>query len=42
MGMAGRVWPNGGSLLDQPCLLIQAFDVIAQAKAQCKKALDGD
>jgi len=42
MGMAGRVWPDGRSLLDQPCLLVQAFDVISSARAVVKKALDGD
>ncbi len=28
-GMSGRVWPDGGALLDQPQILIDAFDVIA-------------
>lgn len=31
MGMAGRVWPDGRALLDQPHVLIQAFDVIGKA-----------
>lgn len=29
MGMAGRVWPDGGAYLDQPVVLIDAFNVIA-------------
>jgi hypothetical protein len=31
MGMAGRVWPDGGAFLDQPMILIEAFDVIGKA-----------
>jgi hypothetical protein len=31
MGMAGRVWPDGGAYLDQPMILIEAFDTIAVA-----------
>jgi len=34
MGMSGRVWPDGGSLLDQPCKLVQAFNVIGAAMAK--------
>ncbi|MGF7152613.1 hypothetical protein GGR40_000355 [Novosphingobium gossypii] len=29
MGMAGRVWPDGRAYLDQPMILIEAFDAIA-------------
>ncbi|HUD29730.1 MAG TPA: hypothetical protein VMQ93_12715 [Novosphingobium sp.] len=29
--MAGRIWPDAGAYLDQPCVLIEAFDVISQA-----------
>ena len=38
MGMGGRVWPDGRGLLDQPNLLIEAFDVIAGAKARAREA----
>jgi len=31
MGMAGRVWPDGRAYLDQPNILIDAFNTIAQA-----------
>lgn len=31
MGMAGRVWPDGRAHLDQPLVLIEAFDVIGKA-----------
>jgi hypothetical protein len=30
-GMAGYVYPDGGSVLDQPLLLIEAFAVIGSA-----------
>jgi len=36
-GMAGRVWPDGGALLDQPCKLVQAFNVIADAMVKGRK-----
>lgn len=42
MGMSGRLWPDGRSLLDQPCLLVSAFDVIARCKAEHKKLENGD
>jgi len=29
--MSGRDWPDGRAVLDQPMVLIEAFDVIAQA-----------
>lgn len=35
-GMAGMVWPDGGAYLDQPCVLIEAFDVIASAYSDNK------
>ena len=35
--MAGYVYPDGGSVLDQPVLLLDAFSVIAQAKAEKKE-----
>jgi hypothetical protein len=37
-GMSGMVFPDGGSVLDQPLLLLQAFAVIADAKAQMRKS----
>lgn len=35
-GMAGFVYPDGGALLDQPLLLLEAFAVIADAKAKAR------
>jgi hypothetical protein len=32
-GMAGHVWPDGGALLDQPNVLVDAFASIASAWA---------
>lgn len=36
-GMAGFVYPDGGAVLDQPVLLLEAFDVIAAAKAALRR-----
>lgn len=36
MGFAGRVWPDGRGLLDQPCKLVAAFAVIGTALAKGK------
>lgn len=36
-GMAGREWPDGGSLLDQPCKLVEAFAVIGDAKHKVRQ-----
>lgn len=36
-GMAGFVYPDGRSLLDQPVLLLDAFAVIADQKARVRK-----
>lgn len=33
-GMAGQVYPDGGSVLDQPLVLLDAFAVIGDAKAR--------
>jgi hypothetical protein len=38
MGMAGRIWPDGGSLLDQPVKLVRAFSVISEAVAKVRKS----
>jgi hypothetical protein len=38
--MSGSVWPDGGGLLDQPNMLIEAFNVIAIAKSNVKKQDD--
>lgn len=40
--MAGYVYPDGGALLDQPLLLLDAFSVIAHATAELKKTDGGD
>jgi hypothetical protein len=32
--MAGFVYPDGGAVLDQPLVLLDAFAVIGEAKAQ--------
>lgn len=40
-GMAGMVYPDGGSLLDQPLVLLDAFAVISDAKVKVKHAGDG-
>lgn len=32
-GMAGYVYPDGGAVLDQPLLLLEAFAVIGAARA---------
>lgn len=36
MGMAGRVWPDGRALLDQPERLVRAFDLIGREWARTK------
>ncbi len=36
-GMAGMAYPDGGPVLDQPLLLLDAFAVIGDAKARAKK-----
>lgn len=38
MGSGIRVWPDGGTLLDQPVKLVRAFDVIAAAVDWIAKA----
>jgi hypothetical protein len=38
MGMAGRVWPDGGTLLDQPTKLVRAFSVISSAVSKARKS----
>lgn len=38
--MSGYTYPDGGSVLDQPLLLLDAFSVIANAKADLKKRSD--
>jgi hypothetical protein len=35
--MNGHVWPDGRSLLDQPNILCQAFNVIGNAMHRFKK-----
>ncbi len=35
-GMAGHVWPDGGGLLDQPNVLIEAWNVLGRAMALAK------
>lgn len=35
--MAGYVYPDGGSVLDQPLLLLDAFAVIGDALAKTRK-----
>lgn len=40
-GMSGHVWPDGGALLDQPNLLIEAFETIGSAKARRREAERG-
>jgi len=35
-GMAGFVYPDGGATLDQPLILLEAFAVIADAKAKTR------
>jgi hypothetical protein len=35
-GMSGIVWPDGGALLDQPCQLVEAFNVIGSALERYK------
>ncbi len=40
-GMSGMTYPDGGSVLDQPVLLLQAFAIIADAKAKMRKASAG-
>lgn len=37
MGMSGRVWPDGRAFLDQPSVLIEAFDVIGKGLHDFKK-----
>ena len=35
-GMAGMVYPDGGAVLDQPLLLLDAFAVIGDARARAR------
>jgi hypothetical protein len=35
--MAGYVYPDGGGVLDQPLLLLDAFAVISEAMMQIRK-----
>jgi hypothetical protein len=37
MGMSGRIWPDGGALLDQPNKLVAAFSVIGSQLATLRK-----
>lgn len=39
-GLSGMVWPDGGSLLDQPAVLVQAFNVISNELARLRKSGD--
>ncbi len=34
------VWPDGGALLDQPAVLVQAFNVIGNQLARLRKDAD--
>ena len=34
------VWPDGGALLDQPAVLVQAFNVIGNELARLRKSGD--
>lgn len=36
--MAGYVYPDGGAVLDQPLVLLDAFSVIANARADAMRA----
>lgn len=36
-GMAGYVYPDGGSVLDQPLVLLDAFSVIGDQLVKVKK-----
>ena len=36
-GMAGFVYPDGGSVLDQPLVLLEAFATIGAARADAKR-----
>lgn len=36
--MAGHVYPDGGAVLDQPLLLLDAFAAIGSAWAEVKRA----
>jgi hypothetical protein len=38
MGMAGLRYPDGGAPLDQPCLLLDAFRVIGDAKSKARRS----
>lgn len=38
--MAGFVYPDGGAVLDQPLVLLDAFAVIGEAKAQAREDRD--
>ncbi|WP_156313495.1 hypothetical protein [Erythrobacter sp. SG61-1L] len=35
-GMAGYVYPDGGAMLDQPCVLLDAFATIGDAIARAR------
>lgn len=37
MGMAGTRYPDGGAVMDQPLVLLDAFAVIADANAKLKR-----
>jgi len=37
-GLGAPVWPDGGSMLDQPVKLVQAFSYIRQLCAHYEKA----
>lgn len=39
--MAGFVYPDGGAVLDQPVLLLEAFGAIAAARSELKHAGEG-
>jgi hypothetical protein len=38
--MSGLVYPDGGAVLDQPLLLLEAFAVIGDARAKARRAKD--
>ena len=39
-GMSGFVWPDGGGLLGQPTLLVEAWSVIEDALHKAKEGIE--
>lgn len=39
-GMSGMVWPDGGAVLDQPLVLLDAFAVISDQISKARNARD--